>query len=159
MKDWVVSIVFTVLITSIIGLIVPEGRLGKLIKGVFSFVILLVVIQPIFSISTENTDYVFPAVDIENGIQEDYIFFVNSKKVENMEKQCVRLIKENGYDSNVLIEYEFDNSNHISIKFVKIKLLNQVIKPDKEHIVVIEELTKSICSYLNIETNQVIFYE
>ena len=159
MKDWVVSIVFTVLITSIIGLIVPEGRLGKLIKGVFSFVILLVVIQPIFSISTENPDYVFPAVDIENGIQEDYIFFVNSKKVENMEKQCVQLIKENGYDSNVLIEYELDNSNHISIKFVKIKLLNQVIKPDKEHIVVIEELTKSICSYLNIETNQVIFYE
>ena len=35
MKDWVVSIVFTVLITSIIGLIVPEGRLGKLIKGVY----------------------------------------------------------------------------------------------------------------------------
>lgn len=160
MKEWVFSIVFTVLITSVVGLISPEGRLGKLIKGVFSIIILLVVIKPIIKIQDSLAPFDLPSVNIDQELQYDFIDFINAERIKKLENDCKDIILNKNFDYvKVQIDYSVIENNQISINFVKIILNNKVINPNNEHIVIKEDLSKIIASYLCVDEKKVFFYE
>jgi len=160
MKEWVLSIGTTVVITTIISIILPEGKIGNYIKGIFSILLILAIIKPIFAIG--KIDYNIENVLSQNVVilQDDFISFTNDKKVQNFTEKCEKIIEEIGIEKAVVnIDYFVDENNQIIIKYVNVNLRNSVIILDKEHIDIIEDVKTAISDYLNLDFNKVIIYE
>ena len=160
MKDWIISITAVVLITSIVCLILPPGKMGKYIKSIFSLLTILVVIKPIVYIKDINLDYqqIIGVDDI--AFQDDFLMYVFDKKIKEHEQNCVEIVEKIGVkNANINIEYDVKENQNIIINFVKINLQNSVIISDEQHINIKEEMIADIASYLNINKNMVIIYE
>ncbi|MBQ8426622.1 MAG: hypothetical protein IJX16_02545 [Clostridia bacterium] len=159
MKEWIFSIGATVLLVSIITLILPDGKIGKFIKSIFSILILMVTIKPLISIDKSNINYesIFDVVDIK--VQENYINYTFEERKKSYEYSCQEILIDLGIE-NAIVEIIYENSNmEFKILSVKINLINSVIKSYKEHIFIIEEIKKEITSYLNIDDSILVIYE
>ena len=162
MKEWILSIVVMVLLTTIITIICPEGKLGKMVKGIFSLIILLVIINPLlnFNKSTINLDFNNLFQQENSSIQTGFLDYSINKKIEIYKKECIEIIEKIGIEGAIVeIEYSISDKYEFSIYSAKIYLNKSVIKTEKEHIVVIEEIMDSISNYLNISKTNVLIYE
>jgi stage III sporulation protein AF len=71
-KNYVVTIVSTVILNEILLLILPEGSMKKYIKVVCAIVILTIIISPFIAIFTGN-GAAFQIQNILNGFNQSYI--------------------------------------------------------------------------------------
>ncbi len=152
MRDWVVSIGVVVVIISVISLLIPDGKMGKYVKRIFSLLIVLVIIKPF----TEEFDIagIFYLENNQVVYQEQYIYYSIEKRVEEYEQNSIKLMENSGiFNSKINIKYQVEDVSDIKIKQVVINLKNSVIKSNAEHIDIIEEAIKSVADYLNINKN------
>ena len=158
MKDWIISIVSVVLITSIVCLILPQGKMGKFVKNIFSILTMLVIIKPLIYLKNGNFNFEqFAGSDIV--IQADFLNYIYQKRVDEQTKICLKIIEENGVkNAKVDINFEIENQD-IKIKLVQINLQDSVIISDKGHIDIKEEIVAEVSSYLLVEKEVVIVYE
>ncbi len=160
MKEWIISITSIVLITSVLSLILPHGKIGKFIKGVFSILFMFVVIKPITYFKEESFNFEDFINTDEIILQDNYLDYVYCKRVEDYKANCVKIIEKLGIKNSVVnIDYIIDEVQKLKINFIKINLQNSVIISDKQHINIKEEIITEIASYLNINKNSVIIYE
>lgn len=160
MKEWLLGISATVLLTSVVSLILPEGRSGKYVKSFFSVLVVLVIISPVIRLA--NSDFRFSDLLYSDNVfyQDDYIFYINEAKTETMENNCTLLLKEKGVlNAVVKINYTVSEDYIYSIEKVEVFLDNAVIKSDGEHINIIEEISVAVSDYLNIDIKAVNVYE
>ena len=77
LSNWILSIAGIVCLSVIVELILPEGQMNKYIKGVFSFIIVLVIIMPIPNLLKK--EYNFSEILDENvfEVDEDYLYQIN----------------------------------------------------------------------------------
>ncbi len=160
MKDWIVSIVAVILITSIICLILPQGKMGKYIKNIFSLLTMFVIIKPVIYLKDYDFNYEQIINSSEIVLQDSFLDFVNNKKVKEYEENCNKIIKEKGIEGAIInINYQIDKNQNLKIFNVQINLKNSVIISNKEHIFIKEEIIAGIASYLNIKQDVVFIYE
>ena len=160
MKAWILSVSAVVMITAIITLVLPEGKIGKYIKSIFSLFIIFTIIKPLFYIKESEFDYknIFYQNNIE--LQYDFIEYVSQEKINEYEKQCLKILENSGIQKSLLkISYSLEVDSKIKIEQVTINLKNSVIISDKEHIDIIKESKQNIASYLNIKEDLVKIYE
>lgn len=160
MKEWIISIASVVIFTSIISLIIPEGKMGEFIKGIFSLLIILIIIKPIFSLTTTNLDFsnIFNGAEIV--LQNDYLDYISNKKTQKLTKECKEIIEKIGVkNADININYYVAENGNTTIKIVEINLKNAVLILNKEHIDIIDEIKNLISSYLLISSDMVIIYE
>ena len=156
MNSYLLSISVIVFLTSIISLILPDGKMGKYVKSFFSILILLVIISPIFKFDEFDFD---SQLNEANLIQDDYLYYINDTKTKSLEEECESLIEKQGVNNVVVdIDYFIDNEYVYSIKKATIFLDNAVINKNDEHININEELIKTVSKYLNIEKGAVKVY-
>ena len=156
MKTWIISVSAVVIITTIIGFILPEGKIGKFIKSILSLFIVFTIIKPIIYIKNVDLNYqnFFNQNNFE--LQYDFIDFISEEKVEEQEKNCIKVLEECGIKNSIVdINYSLDNDLKINIDFVYIDLKKSVINSDKAHIDIIKEIKQNISSYLKIKENLV----
>ena len=159
MKEWIISIVAVVLITSIVCLILPQGKMGKFIKNIFSILTMLVIIKPI--IYLKDFDYNFDNLGSNNEvtIQENFLDYIYSKRIEEYKQNCLKITKDFGVENaSVEIYYDIDNQA-IKITLIEINLRDSVILSDKGHIHIKEGIITNISTYLNVEKNMVVINE
>lgn len=137
----------------------PSGKTNSLIKGIFSLVCILILVQPILSL--KNNDYdIFNFAEIELNLDDDYLSYVNSKNVENIERACQKLLKNQSlYSDTINVEFVEVRDYEYKLDRVQIKLKNLVIEDKSEHINRLESVRSSISEYFGIEKSAVIFYE
>ena len=137
----------------------PSGKTNSLIKGIFSLVCILILVQPILSL--KNNDYdIFNFAEIELNLDDDYLSYVNSKNVENIERACQKLLKNQSlYSDTINVEFVEVKDYEYKLERVQIKLKNLVIEDKSEHINRLESVRSSISEYFGIEKSAVIFYE
>ena len=160
MKQWLINIVVAVIITAILSLIVPDGKMGKFIKSFFGFFIMLIILTPIikFDFSTLDYEVVFNSNNIY--VQNEFIEYSTDKKISFYEDNCEEIAKNCGVsNAKVDILYEISVDGDLEIKSVILNLQNAEFISDKEHIDIIVECKKMIVNYLNITTDLVVFYE
>ena len=160
MKDWIISVITVVLITSIICLILPQGKMGKYVKNIFSILTMLVIIKPI--ISLKEKDFNFEQAISANNIvlQHDYIEYINNKRIDEYKENCLKIIENKGVkNSMVSIDYLIEENENIKITYVQINLQNSVIISDKQHIDIKEEMITDIATYLNVKKSVVTIYD
>lgn len=155
MKNWIISVASVVIITAIISMIVPDSKMGKYVRGIFSFFVMLVIIQPIFTNKISLINF-STANDNEIYIQENYVDFVIKKRIESYESDCVIIAKKCGIENaKIEVDYSIDQNGQICINNVNLNLKDSVIISDKEHIVILKETKSAIAKYLGIDENKV----
>ena len=159
MKEWVVSIGAVIILTSITSIILPNGKLNKFIKTIFSIIVVFTIIQPIFySFNGDSSSY-FESKDVNLNYQEDYLYYITYKKKESLCENC-KIIAEklNVIDAEIDILYYSDEKGGIVLDKVLVNLENSVINPNNENIDIISELTNNLSEYLQIEKSNVVIY-
>ena len=57
LSAWVMSIAGIICISVLVELVIPNGQMNKYIKGIFSFIVLLVIISPIPMLLGKEFDF------------------------------------------------------------------------------------------------------
>lgn len=114
MKEWLLSITVIIILSIIILLILPEGKLYGLSKSIFSAMALITILSPIIDLNvfTDPIEFVFG--EQEQVYQEDYLDYVFNIKVENIKKDCKKII-ENNYSNNADIDIVFYRDNQFDL--------------------------------------------
>lgn len=159
MKEWVISIVSTILIVSSLSMIMPNGKLGKYVKSILSVLVLLVIVKPVLSLKNISfDDFNFSMIDVD--YQTDYLEYITNQKVNEMTKTCKEIIKNNFKndfsDFDVELQYETNDKYEIILKNVQINLSKAVINSFDEHKIIIDSIKNEICNCLNIEKSLVV---
>ncbi len=156
MSTWVINVGTVIVITTVAGFLVPDGKLGKYVKGIFSLLVLLVMIKPIFSINIDEIEFSDLFSGKEISYQEDYLDYIYSKNNANCQEKVNNLLKNISVENaDVKIYHLITNDYEFQISKVTINLKNAVINSDKEHIDIIDEIKKSVSNSLSIDYNSV----
>lgn len=160
MKTWIISISAIVFITSIFGIIVPDSKIGKLIKSVFSILIIFVIISPIANIKNQDVSFENFINTSEIVYQNDYLDFIADKKAKELENESKKIIENLGVN-NVFVNicYMHDHLEKFIVKSVEVNLKNAVIISDKAHINIKEQIRTELSSYLEIDKKLVLVNE
>lgn len=133
LSNWILSIAGIICVSVIVELILPDGQMNRYIKGIFSFIIILVVIMPIPKLL--NRDFNFSNIFDNSGyeINSDYLYQVNLDKMNSVKNEIEKQIEKRGY-FNVVVSINcdiFDNS--MQYKSIFVDLSDLVISGQAEH--------------------------
>ena len=158
MKEWIISVGAVLLLTSCIMLILPEGKTAKIIKPIFTVVVLLVIIKPL----TLLTDFDFSYddnLDDKFSIQNSYIDYSLEKRIELYEENSIKIISDLGVENaDFSLLWGKASDYDLIINKAQIDLSKAVYTEDFEHIDITKEIKKSISNYLNIDLKDVEVY-
>ncbi len=156
---WILSIAGICMLSVIIDLVVPDGKTNTIIKNVFSYAIVLVVILPLPKLFKNNTDLndLFSPVDFP--MQDNYIYNVNQAKLDKWTQDINDDLVNGGiYGAVVSISANIFERN-MEINAVYVDLYNVVISNENKNINIKTEVVRVVLNYINIKEDKVIFYE
>lgn len=156
---WILSIAGICMLSVIIDLVVPDGKTNTIIKNVFSYAIVLVVILPLPKLFKNNTDLndLFSPVDFP--MQDNYIYNINQAKLDKWTQDINDDLVNGGiYGAVVSISANIFERN-MEINAVYVDLYNVVISNENKNINIKTEVVRVVLNYINIKEDKVIFYE
>lgn len=157
-SSWVLSIAGICLLSVIIDIAMPDGKTNNIIKQVFSYVIILVVILPLPKIVNKNINLdVFEEIEFE--IQENFIYNLNQSKLDMWQNNIDNTLNNKGIYGAVVSISANIFEEEMKIKAVYVDLYNTVISEENKNINIKTEVKSVVLSILNIKEENIIFYE
>lgn len=161
LSAWILSIAGVILLSVLVELILPTGSMSKYIKGIFAFIIMLVILTPIPKLLRQNIDIssLFQSETIQ--VDKDYIEQINFERLQTLQNNIENEISTYGYKNvKVYISSDiFDNA--FSIKSATIDLRKLVITENAEHTNIVnikQHITNIVKQHLDIGEDE-IYYE
>ncbi len=162
MSSWILSIAGVICLSVIVELILPNGQMNKYIKGIFAFIIILVIIMPVPKLIKMKIDLSNVFSTNEIVLQEEYLYQLNLDKIMSMKADVEKESSAQGY-SNVVVSINADIfSSSIVIKSVYVDISRIGIKqnaPHKDIIEIRKFLASLIKSRIKIEEEKIYFNE
>ena len=156
-SSWVLSIAGICVLSVLIDLFLPEGKINSYIKSIFNFAIVLVVITPLPSLIKSDFDSSSLFTNSNIVLQEDYIYQLNRDKLTMLEKNIEDKLKNNGF-LNVDISISADIfTTKMTIDAIFVDLSNLVIQQNNQHIDIKNEIINIINSYVELKKEAIIF--
>lgn len=160
LSAWVLSIVGIVVLTLMIDIIIPEGKTGKYIKGVFAMLTVFVIAMPLPKIF--NSDF-----DLSEFLKENTATSVDYEVLENIYELRLERIEQKIKDSaesdgikNMEVKINAQNKNSfVEILSIEINLKNVVIDGENPNINIIEIVTELVSKAAETKKSAVIIYE
>ena len=162
MSKWILSIAGVICASVIIEFVLPDGQINKYIKGILSFIIVLVIIMPLPKLLNSKYDY-SNIFNVENNIEvdEDYLYQLNLDKINALQDDIKKDVLSHGY-KNVEIYVSADIfQSQMTYKSINVDLTRLVISENAEHndiTKIKKDITQIIKSYIKIDEED-IFYE
>lgn len=160
-STWILSIAGIICISVIVELILPEGQMNKYIKGIFSFIVILVIIMPIPKLIGSNFDF-SNILNYENSVNvdEDYIYQLNLNKLNLLKEDIETEINKHGYENvSVYINCNIFE-NKMNIKSITVDLNSLVISENAEHkdiTKIKKDITNIILSFIQIDEEEILY--
>lgn len=160
MNAYVLSVIGTVVLSTILTFIIPEGKTASLIKGIAKTACVAVIVAPIVqffytgdipSFFYQNVQEIFS----QSGIETDSEFIQYYSEIrlkEAQEKLQTELLEKYALETKVTLEWiwkEKDGKDEIYI--VKIKVSDMEMQSDEKKNEVREYLSQNYCSEVQIE--------
>lgn len=161
-SKWILSIAGIICASVVIELVLPEGQMNRYIKGILSFVIVLVIILPVPKLLRSEYNY-SDIFNYENNIEvdEDYLYQLNLDKINALKEDIENDILKHGY-KNVKVYISADIfENQMSYKSINVDLTRLVISENAEHNDITKiklDITDIIQNYIQIGGEN-IYYE
>lgn len=155
-SSWIMAIVGVSVLGVLVDLVMPNGQTKKYIKGIFAFIVVLVIISPLPNLMNKNfsIDDIFEEDAIV--IQEDFVYQVNRDRLETLENMIVADLKEQGI-GNITVNISANVfTNKMKIEAVFVDLSQVVINQNLEHIDINELVAKSVLKYVSIDKNNIV---
>ncbi len=132
-SGWIMSIAGVICLSVIVELILPNGQMNRYIKGIFSFIIILVIIMPVPKLFNMKLDLsnVFSSEEIY--IQEDYLYQLNLNKIISLKEGAEDKLKEKGYEGCVVSISADIFAQKIDIKSVSVDISSLRITEKAPH--------------------------
>lgn len=141
MKAYILSVAGVILISAIISILVPSGKMGKFIKGMTKLFILAVLISPFVS-WLKGGDFLFSSKDV--GSDEKYLRnYVAMLTDEDEAAIEAALAEEYGIGTEVAVSRSFDDFSYEKIKVV---VLDFGINGDESHIDILSNVKTRLTS-------------
>ena len=142
MNEYVLSIMGTVLIASVLSAILPEGKTSVVIKSIAKLFCVFAVLSPVLRFFDEKNSSSQTGIFSESVIKEDesYIDYCSKKSVENAEKALEEYLStEYGRAATVTIEWLYaEVSSEVGLLFPisyvgeRIRVTKIVVDTDEE---------------------------
>lgn len=155
---WVMAIAGVCVLGVLVDLILPNGQTKKYIKGIFAFVVVLVVVSPLPSLF--NKDFSLSNIFKEDDamiIQEDFIFKVNKDRIESLENMIEADLSEQGASEIKVTLSANIFTDKLKIDAVFVDLSRMVLSSNLEHKDINELVIKSVLKYVQIEKDSIVF--
>ena len=94
-STWIVSIAGIVCLSVLVELLLPEGQMNRYIKGIFSFIIVFVIISPLPKLLNQDID-ISNVFNFEQSfeIDEDYLYQLNLDKLNRLKETIEKETEE-----------------------------------------------------------------
>ena len=155
-STWVLSVAGISIIGVLIELILPMGQTKKYVKGVFAFIVVLVIITPLPKLF--GGEYRVEDIFEEDAIiiQEDFIYEINRDRLEKIEAMIESDLLEKGY-KNIDIQLNANIfTNNMSIDAVFVDLSDLVISENLQHKNINDIVIESVLKYVNVPKSDII---
>ena len=156
---WILSIAGVVVLSILLDLFLPDGKLNSYIKTMFNFVIILVVITPLPELLNKDFDTSTMFSNSQIVLQEDYIYQLNRDKLTMLETSIENTLDSNGYKN---IDVSISANIFViemKIETIFVDLTNLVIQQNNENINIKKEVVECITSIVNISKENIVFSE
>ncbi|NCB48602.1 MAG: hypothetical protein EOM55_03180 [Clostridia bacterium] len=155
-SKWIISISGMVLVGVLIEVILPEGKMSKLLKSIIGIFSVFIIILPL-------KDFDFKSLSFSNVsefvIDESFVSERESEKIILVEKEVENNLELNGYKSvSVKIVGDYSGSN-LKITSVFVDIANIVLIDENLNIDIYTNIMAIIKASLNVNEECVIFYE
>lgn len=159
-STWIMSIAGIICLSVIVELMLPDGQMNRYIKGIFSFVIILVIIMPIPNLIGKEINF-SNIFDYDNvAVDEDYIYQLNLDKINIVRDEIENDIQLHGYE-NVKIYIDCDIfDNAMKFESTTVDITNLVISENAEHkniAKIKDDITDIIQSHLQIDRGSILY--
>lgn len=143
LSAWVLSIAGIVVLTVMVDIIIPEGKTGKYIKGIFAMVTVLVIAMPLPKIF--NSEFDFSKLATESvGINADFEVMENifQMRVERLENKIAAAAEKEGINGIEVNVKARNNNSFVEIEIIEINLKNAVIATGIFNINIVEKVAE-----------------
>lgn len=160
MNEWILRVCAIGLITSIVLLILPEGKMAKFIKGIFSVLIAVSIISPVLNIDLAEVDLSWNSSEVVTETDENYLNFIYDKKIEKNIEDVENILLSLGISgTQVNIAYNVEENYKLNVDKVYINLQNAVINSNKSHIDIIKEAKSIVAKYFSLKEEVIVINE
>lgn len=156
--DWLLGIVGISALGILVDILVNKGETEKYVKGVFGLFTLFIVVSPIPELL--NMDFKFESIfntTVSNDSYEadnKFLKYFYAERYASEEEWIVKVINEK-YSLDAVADIYFVESCPEEIDIVYVYLKNDGIRDAEENKHIIEEVTRTISSRLNIKKERV----
>ncbi len=156
---WLLSIAGVSVLSVVVDILLPKGQTEKYIKGIFAFVMILVIIAPLPKLlkAEINFNEIFQKEEIK--LQEDFIYQQNQNKLTLLKKEIESDLKENNLDGVEVSIYGDIFSDEMQIEKIFVDLTNLVINDKNQHIDIEKTVIETIQKYVLLEKEKIEFNE
>ncbi len=149
---WGLTVLGLATVTTVAEMLLPQGKLRKVVRSVVATVTALVIVTPLPSLLKNGFDFDFAADAVETDA--DYLDYVENAKNEIIAKSVCDHLKSKGYGSGYTLTVETDGYD---VKSVTINFSQSGITENGEHINK-SEIIELIADYLRIGEEAIMTY-
>jgi len=117
MSAWLISIVGIVSLGVLIEIVLPEGEQSKYIRGIFSIIVIFVIVSPLPKML--KGDYIkdLPSNGAQIEIDEDYFESAKDKLQQSIRQGLSERLLQSGY-KDIKFELQFDEDYSYGVRKV-----------------------------------------
>lgn len=156
--SWVISILSIVIIATILDMFLAEKKLGKVVRSVFSSLIVLIIISPLPALLNGCKEPQGNFIPKEIKLDQKYLEYAKSQKVRALEKGLEAALAEEGY-KNIKAEITAELSDKFEISLVKLDISNLNITKGISNINKVEKIRDLTSQFLKINRDKIVIYE
>lgn len=159
-SGWIVGVLGIIILSILVDLILPEGKTSGFIKNIFGYLIIIVIISPVFSFLTNSKFDLENIFKVDNvQIQDDFVSNVNRQMLDSIEKNIERECGDIGI-LNVEVGISADIfSSEVTIKQVSVDIKNVVIQGNLQHTNIKNKVVDIVLKNILVDKEQIVFYE
>ena len=147
--SWLLALTGVILLSVLVDILLPSGQTNKFIKGIFSILIIFVILTPLLKL--KNNDFSFSGLFDSGTIEVDETFIRNTKirQYEQKEREIKEVLKN--YEITVeelVITFDSKDINNITSVTVRTKnkeqtstikrIIGGILSVDEQYIIVYE---------------------
>ena len=155
MSAYILSVCGAVIISALVAIIIPEGKLGKFINGILKIFCVFIMLVPLVR---WVSDLRWEPDKNENkniSLDTEYIDYVFGKRAENLSEDiCTVVEKEFSVEASVVTDWECADYAFSVVK-VHINIKNFGMNENDEHIMIIEQIVMRASEMVGIDREDV----
>lgn len=148
MKSYILSVVGMILLSVVVGLVLPEGRMAVYVKSMVALFLFFVVVSPILQVVSGSKKLEFETAKID----ANFVATVNDSVVKNTKEKVEKQLLDN-FEVSADVEILYETQNDV-VCFVGARVLLEEndVKLNSDRL---EEIKKQVALILKIDASEV----